>query len=66
MQSAATEQQLRRAEILAAVDRAKASLAAGRSRIITEESMRQLADEVKARGRVRLAKDKLASVRSAH
>jgi hypothetical protein len=45
----------RRAEILAAVDTAKASLAAGKGRVITEDSMRQLANEVKQRGRARLA-----------
>ena len=44
----------RRAEILAAVDTAKASLAAGKGRVITEDSMRQLANEVKQRGRARL------------
>jgi putative addiction module CopG family antidote len=49
------ERERRRAEILAAVDTAKASLAAGKGRVITEDSMRQLADEVKQRGRARLA-----------
>ena len=49
------ERERRRAEILAAVDTAKASLAAGKGRSITEDSMRQLADEVKQRGRARLA-----------
>ncbi len=49
------ERERRRAEILTAVDTAKASLAAGKGRIITEDSMRQLADEVKRRGRARLA-----------
>jgi putative addiction module CopG family antidote len=49
------ERERRRAEILAAVDIAKASLAAGQGRVITEDSMRQLADEVKQRGRTRLA-----------
>jgi putative addiction module CopG family antidote len=43
-----------RAEILAAVDAAEASLAAGRGRVITERSMQDLADEVKQRGRARL------------
>jgi putative addiction module CopG family antidote len=43
-----------RAEILAAVDAAEASLAAGRGRVITERSMQELADEVKQRGRARL------------
>ena len=49
------ERERRRAEILAAVDTAKASLAVGKGRIITEDSMRQLSDEVKQRGRARLA-----------
>jgi putative addiction module CopG family antidote len=43
-----------RAEILAAVDVAEASVARGEGRVITQESMRQLADEVKRRGRNRL------------
>jgi Arc/MetJ-type ribon-helix-helix transcriptional regulator len=49
------ERERRRAEILAAVDAATASLATGKGRVITEDSMRQLADEVKQRGRARLA-----------
>jgi Arc/MetJ-type ribon-helix-helix transcriptional regulator len=44
-----------RAEILAAVDHAEASLARGEGRIITQESMRELAQSVKHRGRARLA-----------
>lgn len=44
-----------RAEILAAVDAAEASLARGAGREITQESMQQLANEVKRRGRARLA-----------
>ena len=44
-----------RAEILVAVDAAEASLARGEGRVITEESMRELAEEVKQRGRARLA-----------
>jgi hypothetical protein len=44
-----------RAEILAAVDEAEASLARGEGRIVTPESMRDLAAEVKRRGRERLA-----------
>jgi len=44
-----------RAQILSAVDAAEASLAQGRGRPITEESVRQLAGEVKSRGRARLA-----------
>jgi antitoxin ParD1/3/4 len=44
-----------RTEILAAVDSAEASIARGEGRGITQESMRQLAEEVKQRGRGRLA-----------
>jgi hypothetical protein len=44
-----------RAEILAAVDKADASLAHGDGRIITQQSMLDLAAEVKKRGRSRLA-----------
>ncbi len=44
-----------RAQILAAVDAAEASLARGMGRPITQESVRQLAGEVKSRGRARLA-----------
>jgi Arc/MetJ-type ribon-helix-helix transcriptional regulator len=44
-----------RAEILTAVDMAEASVGRGEGRAITQESMRQLADEVKLRGRNRLS-----------
>lgn len=44
-----------RAEILAAVDTAEAALARGEGRVITQESMRDLAADVKRRGRARLA-----------
>jgi hypothetical protein len=47
------ERERTRAEILAAVDEAEGSLARGEGRIITEESMRELAEEVKQRGRGR-------------
>jgi putative addiction module CopG family antidote len=49
------ERERRRAEILAAAEIAKTSLAGGKGRVITEDSMRQLADEVKQRGRARPA-----------
>ena len=49
------ERERSRAEILAAVDAAEASLARGAGRTITESSLRELADEVKRRGRSRLA-----------
>jgi Arc/MetJ-type ribon-helix-helix transcriptional regulator len=51
------ERERTRAEILAAVDLAEASLARGEGRIITEQSMRDLADEVKQRGLARLARE---------
>lgn len=47
-----------RAEILAAVDVAEASVARGEGRVITQESMRQLADEGKQRGRNRLTAER--------
>jgi putative addiction module CopG family antidote len=49
------ERERRRLEILAALDEAEASLRRGEGRPITEESMKTLADEVKARGRRRLS-----------
>jgi Arc/MetJ-type ribon-helix-helix transcriptional regulator len=44
-----------RAEFLATLDEAEACLARGEGRVITQESMRELAEEVKRRGRARLA-----------
>jgi len=55
------ERERTRAEILAAVDAAEASLARGDGRAITKESMRELADEVKQRGRARLANEPSSS-----
>jgi Arc/MetJ-type ribon-helix-helix transcriptional regulator len=49
------ERERTRAEILTAVDLADASIGRGEGRAITQNSMRQLADEVKQRGRNRLA-----------
>ena len=49
------ERERTRAEILSAVDEAEASLARGEGRVITQESMRELAEDVKRRGRARLA-----------
>jgi len=49
------ERERTRAEILAAVDEAEVSLARGEGRIITHESMRELAVSVKQRGSARLA-----------
>jgi putative addiction module CopG family antidote len=50
-----------RAEILAAVDTAEASLARGEGRtIISQQSMHELASEVKQRGRSRLTAERKA------
>ena len=50
-----------RVEIIAALDEADIALARGEGRPITEESMKVLAEEVKRRGRRRLAADGAAS-----
>ena len=55
MPTSGEERERTRAEILAAVDEAQASLARGEGRIITQQSVRDLAEEVKQRGRDRLA-----------
>ncbi|MEA3176472.1 MAG: hypothetical protein QOF42_3883 [Gammaproteobacteria bacterium] len=47
-----------RAEILASVDVAEAALARREGRVITQETMPDLAAEVKQRGRVRLAAER--------
>ena len=47
-----------RAQLLANIDAAEAALARGEGRAVTEESMRQLAQDVKQRGRARLAAEK--------
>jgi putative addiction module CopG family antidote len=49
------ERERTRAKILLAVDEAEASLGRGEGRIVTQQSMRDLAEEVKQRGRDRLA-----------
>jgi putative addiction module CopG family antidote len=49
------ERERTRAEILSALEMAEASLARGEGRTITAESMQQLANEVKQRGRAKLA-----------
>lgn len=48
------ERERQRAEFLLTLDDARASLARGEGRAITQKSMRQLASEVKERGRARL------------
>jgi Arc/MetJ-type ribon-helix-helix transcriptional regulator len=55
------ERERQRAEILAGVHEAEASLARGEGRIITQQSMRELAEEVKQRGGARLAAEHSAS-----
>ena len=50
----------RRAEILARVDDAEASLARGEGIVITQTSMHQLAEDVKQRGRARLEAENAA------
>ena len=49
------ERERKRAAFLATLHNAKASLARGEGRIITQASMRELAEEVKQRGRAHLA-----------
>jgi putative addiction module CopG family antidote len=49
------ERERTRAEILSALEMADASLARGEGRTITAESMQQLANDVKQRGRAKLA-----------
>ena len=55
------ERERRRLEIIAMVEEAEASLARGGGREITEESMKALAEEVKERGRRRLAAEQAKS-----
>jgi len=52
------ERERARVEVLAAIDVAESSLARGEGRVITQESMRELADQVKQRGRARLASER--------
>jgi len=47
------ERERRRSAILAAVDTAEASHSRGEGRAVTQQSMRDLANEVKQRGRLR-------------
>lgn len=55
------ERERTRTEIPTAVDVAEASIGRGEGRTITHESMRQLAGEVKQRGRSRLAVEQSSS-----
>jgi len=54
------ERERKRAEFLATLDDAKASLARGEGRTITKQSMRELAEDVKQRGQARLASEQPA------
>ncbi len=56
------ERERQRAEFLLTLDDARTSLARGEGRVITQESMRRLAEEAKERGRARLLAE-LASPR---
>ena len=57
------ERERRRLEILAMVDEADASLARGEGIPITEESMKELAEEIKQRLRRRIAAERTANSR---
>lgn len=54
------ERERTRAEILAAVDAAEASLDRGEGILVSEQSMRDLADDVKKRGQMRLEAERAA------
>jgi Arc/MetJ-type ribon-helix-helix transcriptional regulator len=54
------ERERSREEILAAIDEADASLAGGEGIVITKTSMQELAEDIKSRGRARLAAEKNA------
>jgi putative addiction module CopG family antidote len=49
------ERERTRAEVLAAVDEAESSFALGEAREITQQSMRELANKIKERGRASLS-----------
>ena len=55
------ERERSRLAILVALDEAEASLARGEGRPITEESMKALAEDIKQRGRGRLAAERSAT-----
>jgi putative addiction module CopG family antidote len=54
------ERERRRGEILAAIDEAEASLDRGEGIVITEQSMHELVEDVKRRGRARLQSERTA------
>jgi putative addiction module CopG family antidote len=55
------ERERKRAELLACIDEAEASLARGEGRTLTAESMQELIEDVKRRGRERMNSEKPAS-----
>jgi len=55
------ERERRREEVLAALDLAEASLAQGAGLVMTEQSVRAFAEDVKTRGRERLASERSRS-----
>jgi Arc/MetJ-type ribon-helix-helix transcriptional regulator len=55
------ERERKRAEFLATCDDAEASLARGEGRVITQASVRELAEDVKRRGLARLMSEQQAS-----
>jgi putative addiction module CopG family antidote len=55
------ERERKRAEFLATLDDAKASLARGEGQTITQDSMRELAEDVKRRGLTRLTAEQKAT-----
>jgi len=54
------ERERKRAEFVATLDDARASLMHGEGRTITQESMRELAEDVKRRGLTRLTAEQLS------
>jgi putative addiction module CopG family antidote len=54
------ERERKRAEFMASIEDAKASTAGGEGRVITQQSMQELAKEVKQRGLARLAAEQQA------
>ena len=55
------ERELLRSELIASFDEAKASIARGEGRVITQEAMQALAEETKQRLRSRLAAEQPAA-----
>ncbi len=57
------ERERQRTEFFLTLDEARASLARGEGRVITQQSMQQLAQEVKERGRARLLAERTTTPR---